>query len=277
MSLEQDGLAGLGWDGHLLLLHGSERERRSQLAVWVRRGLERDEQVIYGQDDTVAPQRSILAVLAQQGVDVSAATAKGRLLVRPLAAVYGDGPGGQVERIKRALAEGYRGVRTSGEATAARTGAPEEIYAGLAGSLEQLCRTYPVSALCQYDRATTSAGRLEQAVATHGGLRESQLHTAQADGRLQLAGQVDASNEPVLLAAVQAATSTALGRFWLDLRRVATLSVGGCRALVIGTQQFRERGGQVVLLVAPQAIVERVLRLVGLDAVNNVEITGKAP
>src|SRR4051795_9720159 len=100
----QDGAAGLGWDGHLLSLHASETERRSQLASWVRWGLERDEQVIYGHDDTdssgiessgiessgiESSERSVLAVLARQGIDVQTATAQGRLLVLPLAAVYG--------------------------------------------------------------------------------------------------------------------------------------------------------------------------------------------
>src|SRR4051812_32451366 len=253
MTFQDDGVAGLGWDGHLLLLHGSELERRSQLARWVRRGLDRDEQVIYAQADTVAPQRSVLAVLAQHGVDVQAATAEGRLLVLPLAAVYGVGPGGLVERIEQALAEGYQGMRTSGEASAALTGAPEDVYAGLARSLEQLCGTYPVSALCQYDRTTTARARLGQATATHAGrIRESQLHTAEADGGLVLAGEVDWSNELVLLSAVQAATSTTAtsatsGTFRVDLRRVTFLSVGGCRALAMGTQQFRDRGGSVLL------------------------------
>src|SRR3954465_1431705 len=105
----QDGAAGLGWDGHLLSLHASETERRSQLASWVRWGLERDEQVIYGHDDPdssgidsssiESSERSVLAVLARQGIDVQTATAEGRLLVLPLAAVYGAGPDGQVARV----------------------------------------------------------------------------------------------------------------------------------------------------------------------------------
>jgi anti-anti-sigma factor len=293
MALGQDGAAGLGWDGHLFSLHASETERRSQLATWVRWGLERDEQVIYGQDDPESsdpdfsgpespdpesPELSVLAVLARQGIDVQAATAQGRLLVLPLAAVYGAGPDEQVARVERALAEGYRGVRTSGQASAGRTGAPEEVYPGLARRVERLCRTHPVSALCQYDRAMTVGAGLEQAAAAHGGgIREAQLHTARTSdatgSQLSLAGEVDWSNELVLLSAVEAAVSTASEMFWLDLRRVAFLSVGGCRALVAGTQPFRDQGGQL-LLVAPQPIAERVLRLSGLDALLNVEIVG---
>jgi hypothetical protein len=152
----KDGAAGLGWDGHLLLLHGSELERGSRLAKWVRRGLERDEQVVYGQDESVAPKRSVLAVLAQHGIDVQAATADGRLLVLPLDAVYGAGTGGLMARLEQAWAKGYRGVRTSGETSVGRTGAPEEVYPGLAATLERLCRTQPLSALCPYERGPLS-------------------------------------------------------------------------------------------------------------------------
>jgi hypothetical protein len=34
------------WDGHLLLLYGSEAERVSALVTWIRRGLESNEKVI---------------------------------------------------------------------------------------------------------------------------------------------------------------------------------------------------------------------------------------
>jgi anti-anti-sigma factor len=271
-----NGFAGLGWDGHLLLLHGSELDRRSRLAMWVRRGLERDEKVIFAQAETVSTHRSVLAVLAQQGIDVQAPTAQGQLLVLPLAAVYRSGPGGHVERIDRALAEGYRGVRLSGEASAALTVVPEHVYASLERSMDQLCRTRPVSTLCQYDRTTTAGPHLDQATATHGGgIRESRLHTAEADGELVLAGEVDWFNEMVLLSVLQAAAGTAMRTvsetLRVDLRRVTSLSVGGCRALAVSTEQFRDRGGRV-RLVAPQPIVERVLQLCGLDGLTHMEV-----
>jgi anti-anti-sigma factor len=276
-----DGVAGFGWDGHLLLLHGAALEWRSRLAMWVRRGLERDEKVILAQAETVAPHRSVLTVLAQQGVEVQAPTARGQLLVLPLAAVYRSGPGGQVERVERALADGYRGVRLSGEASATLTVVPEHVYASLERSMDRLCRTYPVSALCRYDRTTTAGPRLDQATARHiGGIRESQLHTAEADdGGLILAGEIDWFNELVLLSILQAATSPSAmsagsETLRVDLRRVTFVSVGGCRALAAGTQQFRDRGGRV-RLVAPQWVVERVLRLCGLDALMHMEVVSQ--
>jgi anti-anti-sigma factor len=277
VTIEKDGFAGLGWDGHLAVLHESEAERRSRLAMWVRRGLECDERVIYGQDDSVGSQRSVLAVLGQHGIDVAAATAEGRLLVLPLAAVYGAGFDGQLRHLAHALADGHSGVRTSGEAAAAPTGSPEEAYPGLAGSLQRAYRIYQVSALCQYNRAATVGERLDQTAARHaGGIRERQLHTARSDDGLILAGEVDCSNEPVLLSVVQAATSTTESMLWLDLRRVTFLDLSGCRALAVGTRQFRERGGHVTVLVL-QGIIERVVGLVGLDSLPNVEIVRSKP
>ena len=131
--------------------------------------------------------------------------------------------------------------------------------------------------MCQYDRSTTVGTSLEQAAATHGaGILEHQLQIARRDGALSLAGEVDWSNEMVLLSAVRTATGTAAERLWIDLRRMAFMSVGGCRALMVGAQQFRDGGGHLAL-VAPQSIVQRVLRPVGLDALMNVEIVGSAP
>jgi anti-anti-sigma regulatory factor len=269
------------------------------LARWVCRGLERDEQVLYGQDNQgqddhgqdnrVAPQRSVLAALREQGVDVQAAASAGQLLVLPLAALFGAGPGGLLARLEHARAAGYRGLRVSGQVPTARTGASEEAYPWLADSLEELCGTQPLSALCQYTLASTVGTRLAQATATHvGGVRELQLHTTQANGGLVLAGEIDASNELLLLATVRAATNkvadnqattsiaaarnTPVATFWLDLRRVAFLSIGGCRALAAGTERFRERGGQVVLRVTSERIVARALRLVELGALPNVEL-----
>jgi anti-anti-sigma factor len=80
----------------------------------------------------------------------------------------------------------------------------------------------------------------------------------------------------VLLSVVQPAARTAAmsagsEMLRVDLRRVTFLSVGGCRAVAVTTQQFRDRRGRV-RLVALQPTVERVLRLCGLDALMHVEV-----
>ena len=69
-----------------------------------------------------------------------------------------------------------------------------------------------VSALCQYDRRTTTGARLRQTVAIHlTGVREATLRTSRDDPGLALAGQVDIANAGTLAAALQAATRTATG------------------------------------------------------------------
>jgi anti-anti-sigma factor len=99
------------------------------------------------------------------------------------------------------------------------------------------------------------------------------LQTARSDDGLIVAGEVDCSNEHLLLSAVQAATSTTESEFSLDLRSVAFLDLSGCRALAIGTRQFRDRGGRMMLLISG-GITGRVVGMVGLDALPNVEIMG---
>src|SRR2546423_11110547 len=99
-----DVAAASGWDGHLLLLHASEEVRRAGLAAWVRRGLDRDEQVVYAEAAGEPAERSVLSVLRDHGIDGAAATAAGHLLGLPLAEFYP--PGGPVEVVERALAEG---------------------------------------------------------------------------------------------------------------------------------------------------------------------------
>ncbi len=41
--------AGRDWQGHLLLLYGSQAQRVSALVTWIRRGLEDNEKVIYAE------------------------------------------------------------------------------------------------------------------------------------------------------------------------------------------------------------------------------------
>jgi anti-anti-sigma factor len=264
-------LAGLGWDGHLLLLHGSESERLSGLVAWVRHGLERDEKVIYTEAATELSERSMSVVLQQHGIDVAAATARGRLTRLPLARFYP--PGGQAEIVERALAEGFRAVRMVSEASAVLAVVPEGAHTAIERGTDELCRTHPVSALCQYDEAATTGARLCQITAVHAdGVRQRQLGTAPTTGGLALAGEVDMSNDALLTSALAAATGRADGTLRLDLSRVRFLGAGGCRALVQAVQEFRERGG-TLLLVAPQPQVEQILRIVGLDRLAHIERT----
>jgi len=290
----------LDWDGHLLLLHHSERERSSKLAAWVRRGLENDEKVVYTEVDGRSEEGSLLAVLRENGVDAVAATAEGRLSIIPIPEFYPAG--GQLPVIDRALGEGYRGLRIAAQASTALTFLTWPAYMAIEREIDEITRTHPLSAMCQYEQASTVADHLSDVVSSHpAGIREWLLSTGDGDGELILAGEIDVSNEELLACALRAATSRAPASpapaspapaspapaspapaspapetFRLNLGRVDFLSAGACRAIAEGTRQFRDGSG-TVLLVGFQPPVASVLRLSGLAGLDGIELIGSRP
>jgi anti-anti-sigma factor len=261
----------LGWAGHLLLLPRSEEERRSRLSQWVRRGLEQDEKFVYTEAETELPERTVLRVLRDHGIDVEAAVAEGRLTGVPMAAFYAEG--GTSHILDQALAEGYVALRMSAEARTALGAMPQAAYVEFERALVSLAQTRPVSALCQYDAPTTVGAWLTEVAWLHRhGVRETRLHGSQVDDRLTLAGEVDLANEQILAATLLAATSsTSADVFRVDLRAVMSLSAGGWRAIVEATRSYRNEG-RLLLLVSPRPRVDRVIRLLGADRVPGLKV-----
>jgi len=270
----------LDWDGHLLLLHHSEQERSSKLAAWVRRGLENDEKVIYTEVDGRSDKGSLLAVLRENGVDAVAATAEGRLSIIGIPEFYPAG--GPLPVIERALAEGYRGLRIAAEASTALTFLTWPAYMAIEREIDEITRTHPLSAMCQYEQPSTVDGHLSDVVSNHlSGIREWLLSTGDGDGELILAGEIDVSNAELLACALRAATSRAPASlapetFRLNLGRVDFLSAGACRAIAEATRQFRDDSG-IVLLVGSQPPIASVLRLSGLAGLNGINLIGSGP
>ena len=260
----------LDWKGHLLLLHSAESEGVSALVTWIRRGLDNNEKVIFTEPRGEPAERSVGTVLRRHGIDVAAATAEGRLSMVPLPEFYP--PGGQAERVERALAEGLRGLRMTAEAKAALTFLSWRAYMEIERGLDAISGTHPLSAMCQYEQALTIGDSLQEVTASHvGGIRERQLSTGADDGSLVLAGDLDMSSEQLLTYALEVATSRSPGPFRLDLSRVEFLGAAGCRGLDQGTRKFRNGGGRVVL-AAPGPAVERILRLAGVDLLKNMDL-----
>jgi anti-anti-sigma factor len=270
----------LDWDGHLLLLHHSEQERSAKLAAWVRRGLENDEKVIYTEVDGRSDKGSLLAVLRENGVDAVAATAEGRLSIIGIPEFYPAG--GPLPVIERALAEGYRGLRIAAEASTALTFLTWPAYMAIEREIDEITRTHPLSAMCQYEQPSTVDGHLSDVVSNHlSGIREWLLSTGDGDGELILAGEIDVSNAELLACALRAATSRAPASlapetFRLNLGRVDFLSAGACRAIAEATRQFRDDSG-IVLLVGSQPPIASVLRLSGLAGLNGINLIGSGP
>lgn len=275
MVLERSKTTGRGWDGHLLMLHDSESERVSGLVAWIRRGLANNEKVICGQALAEPEERAVLPILSRHGMDVAALTAAGRLAVVPLPEFYLSG--GQRQVVEKALAEGYRAVRITCEAAAALTFLTWSAYMDTERGIDEICRTHPVSALCQYQQAATEDDRLRELTEAHlDGIRQRLLATGPEHRGLALVGEIDMSNEGVLSCALQAAMSRAVDTFHLELSGLRFLSAAGCRVLSQGTRQFRDRGGRL-LLIGPTAGVAEMLRLTGLDRQLNVELVRSRP
>jgi anti-anti-sigma factor len=255
------------------LLHATEADRLDGVAAWVRRGLALGEKVVLT-DGSLDP-ACLFAVLEARAVDGVAAARDGRLAVLSLDEFYP--PEGQHVVVDRALAEGFPAVRISAEVPAALTGASPQAHRGFELRMNEMMRTRPVAAMCQYPRSTTTGARLRQTVAVHlAGVRESVLATGGDERGLVLRGEVDVTNSDVFTAVLAGASTTSSRVLCLDLAEVTYIDAGSCWRLDDATRRFPSAGGQV-LLVDPQESVERTMRLLELDELPGIRLVGGEP
>jgi anti-anti-sigma factor len=253
------------WDGHLLLVHSSEQQRRAAVVPWVRRGLDLGAKILYIEPVDGPAERSLMDVLRTSDLDVGEAVGRGQLQVLPARGEAYD----TTLRARcgaDALAEGYPMVRCSGEASTAWSVMSSTAHANLEWATDELCRTRPLSILCQYS-ADLAPESLRTACAMHGGgVRESSLSAWPMPGGIALAGEVDVCNAALLRSCLMAAVSVEPGggRFVVDLSWLTFLDVSGVRALLTGTSAHRLNGGSVVLRAA-QPPVDRILDLLEIE------------
>jgi anti-anti-sigma regulatory factor len=270
------------WPVHFLHLYATETERLSTSSAWLRRGLQLGERVVWSEPSDLPGGRSVASVLEEGGVDVVAARAAGRLVQLPPAEFYP--PGSQVTIVDQALADGFPAVRIAADGdTASRTLSPAA-FVESERMVEVLCRTRPMSYMCQYERSLTVGSRLDQISEIHPqGLRERRGQVYASGDVVELAGEFDMSNEDVLGAALRAASGAASGAsgnrsvaLEIGLSRVTFLSRGACRVLVLATEPLRMAGG-VVRLAGPQPHVEAALRVLELGNVPHMQLVVKEP
>lgn len=261
------------WEGHVALVHDSERQRRIGVADWVRRGLDLGAKILYTEPEDTPPERSLLGVLAEHAVRVEDALADGRLEIFTASdEVYS--PAWQEGVVDEALAFGYPSVRWSGEERTAWSVMPPARHTEIEWETGLLCDTRPVSIMCQYSAHLPQA-TLETVCAVHGaGVRDSQLQALPTPDGLVLAGSADAANDRLLRSTLVARAATAAGdggRITVDLGELEFLDVAGARALWTGTTAHRIRGG-TVRLTRPQPRVDRMLRLLGVHQAPGFEM-----
>lgn len=278
--MDADGATFSPWDGHVVLLHGSEDERVADLAAWVARGLDLGEKVVLT-EALGETHEHVLAECAQGGADVAAARRSGQLVVVPVSRLYPP-PHGQQAIEADAVAEGYPRLRLSARASAVLGVMSLDDYMTMEAGLDRQCRSGPMSAICQYERPTTDDALLRHTLTVHvDGVRSIGLNATRGSHGVQLFGEVDLVNGDVLAAVVSAAVRSAAGangtvappELVLDLSGLGFIDVAGCRALLHETLEFRARGGHVLLAGAAKP-VDRALRLMEVDAAPGVRLVG---
>lgn len=159
---------------HLCCLYKTEEEHRAVLTPFMRQGLEQGEKVIYIVDAGNA--EFVIRYLRNNGLDVESYLAKGQLGIFTSDEAYmRDGvfdPDGTIEVLcvetERALDEGYKALRVTGEMTWALRGLPGSDQ--LIEYEEKLNEFFPESkclAICQYDRRRFDPALLLDVLATH--------------------------------------------------------------------------------------------------------------
>jgi anti-anti-sigma factor len=270
------GGRSLSWDGHLVLVHDSESQRRAGVSAWVRRGLDLGAKILYIEPRDVTAERSLVRVLKDDGVDADEVLGRGQLQVFRAEddRVYRETWFMKV--LEQALAEGYPTVRWSAEADTAWSVMSPEVHAAIEAMTDDMCRSQPVSVLCQYPSRLGEA-TLQTVCALHGdGLRGAMVQTTPIPGGCAVAGEVDRSDARMLHLALAAASANPRhgdAAFVVDLGALDFLDVAGARALVTGTEEHRVRGGTVSLRAA-QPNVAHLLRLLGVDRLAGFGLEG---
>ncbi len=275
------GLAAPGRErerkGHVGLVYSTVQVRNHTVVAFVEAGLRLGEHVVLATGDP-----GWGSALAQHGVDTRRSAEDGSLMT--LDAPHFYPAQGQAALVDSLLASGRPGVRlvTSAEGALAYLGESE--FFRVEQEMDDLCETRPVMLLCHL-RSKTARGEplspaLETFVGTHAHeLRGPRLTMHRPAGGVRLRGEVDLGSgglvETVLARAVEAHGAAGHpshdAALVVDLSELDFLDVAGYRALLRGTEQWRGRGG-TVLLTGADGTVRRVLELVGLGGGGDVRL-----
>ncbi len=164
----------LGLGDHATFLYQNEPEHRSVMTRFVRQGLERGEKVVYIAD-AHSPE-TISNYLRSERVDVDAHLDRRQLVFMTAAETYTRGDVFDPERMtatiereaERTLAEGFAGLRGTGEMSWARRGAAgSEKLIGYERAVTGVAERNRVLMVCQFDRNSFRPELLLDVMHTH--------------------------------------------------------------------------------------------------------------
>jgi anti-anti-sigma factor len=259
---------------HACAVPVSDEQLWEVTAEWLAGGLAAGERVVYFEDRTAG---AVLGRMAEDGVPVRRALDDGSMIIVPTEQTRAAAarPVAQFEemfldQIDRASAQGFPGLRLSGEYSAGllRVGGVDRVaeYEQVVG---QVLRDNPAARLlCRYDRH-----RFDDAAVSH--LRA--LHDTELVGRAvyddnllritkagpataRLAGEVDHSNRPQIRKLLQTVLDQALRSHWaptditLDLSSLRFLDVAGAVSLVHAAEEFPSTHRLVLTGVRPRVV-----------------------
>jgi anti-anti-sigma factor len=272
---------------HVCLLYDQNADRDSYVGEFVSEGLVAREKVLWvGGDGTP----EVGDLMARRGFDVSEYVDSGQLIVKDRTETYlgSGGFDGEAmlnlvrDEVRDSEAEGYEGLRTTGELSWASPGVqgfPD--LSEYERALDELLRETGYMGVCQYDTRQLVPAALTSAVQAHRSVVSQRSQevldtplltmleiTRDASGVLSLYGDVDNSNLGEFEAALSAAISSP-GTVVLELTHLHFIDVAGLHVLERQATQLSKTGDRLVLS-SPPPFLERVLEVLDLDGLIEV-------
>ncbi len=171
---DMDSLMDLSVGDHLCCMYLTEEEHRSILTPFIRDGLQHGDKVLYIVDVRTA--ETVFAYVDEEGVHTSEYLFSGQLVVAESRQTYiREGhfdPDSMLDLLSRetekALQEGFRALRVTGEMSWALRGVPgSDRLMEYEGKLNQFFPKNSAIGLCQYDMRSFDAEVLLDVLATH--------------------------------------------------------------------------------------------------------------
>jgi hypothetical protein len=267
---------GLSRGDHVCAVYQGQAAQEELVTEFVRAGLQRQERVVYFAGDAV-PER-VIGVLHAGGISTGEPLAQGQLVVVPLEEGGANGHGfdptnriaGMDAAIDAALAEGYSGLRATGEHWTSRELPSEEVLAEYEAQVGELCAARSAVGLCQYDSSRCDSAMLDRLRALHGHVVRNPLvsrnellriiplaHDHRGEAWLRVVGEADLSSSALLQAALD---EPGRGDLHLDLDRLRFVDLRGVEALQDLAAGLRAARRRLILHNSP-TMLRRIVEL----------------